>query len=369
MVVLLLVKDFDIRAGRLLSRSAIDVFYKLNHTVLFNRDGVDVDITICKLARSIDSSRSTVTRAKKELLDKGFIAQSKTCNNKCIYTLKKMSYDLFVSALMECPTDEFLVNIFDSSLHENMELLSLFPIVHGVEEHSKEEEKVLVASVGHRLPKTVSRVGFVSSNSYKDDKIHPFVEWKKPIDKWNSIDFCDYFRIEYEQNLGTKCPSTRIAASTMARQIKRLGKEDLKKQIKIFFEFCKKADYAPTWETFASANVQQKLDYYRATGKIAGYEGKTKGQVKTQEEIEASRKKEEATLIVSDIFYLIHRYNKYGSSIFEDPEKSEEYKQLVEIAVERGYKLFKFVNVQEGALTEFLKSIGRYEEAVNYPTL
>jgi hypothetical protein len=372
---MLLVKDFNLRDERLLTRPALDLFYKFNHLALCCSNGLSVEITISDLVRAMDSSRTTVIRAKTELIDKGYISQTKSLNNRCTYTLTKMSYDLFVGALLSSPTSQFLLDILDSSVEEHEELLHFLQPVDAVSEESLVEEKVL-ALVGSaeepRIPRPITRVGkstsqtFTDNTSSKMDRIHPFVEWKKPLEKWNSADFSDYFMIQYNQNVKTKCPFNKIANPTMARELKRLSPEGLKQQIKAFFEFCAKAGYVPSWETFANANVQQKLDHYVAKGEISGYGGKIKEAkpVVTQTDIEAEEALTEIKKQVTDINIAMMKYERCGESIFDDPLTGEKSRASRELAIEKGFALFNKLKHQTKDLTIWLKAMGVYREGM-----
>lgn len=387
---MLLIKDFDLRNQRLLSRSALDLFYKLNHIAFSSRTGLSVSITIYDLTRALDCSMSTVIRAKNELLEKGYLSQTKTTNNKCVYTLNVLSYDLFLSNFVSCPHDKFFVGILELVGKEYPELTELadnFGVfkeeeintsvvgadvsVFDTEDSEVETEvPVLVACAEeHRIPKPIQRVGRTVSQTFTDnsspsrERIHPFVDWVKPIDDWNAKDFVEYFQTCYIQTYGTRCTGSKIAAPTMAREAKRLGNETLKKQIKLFFEFCKQTSCNPSWEIFASANVQQKLDHFRVTGELPGYGGK----IQNQAPIISQAEKDELREIrkqVSDILWTIRMYKKQGDSIFTDPEIGEESRRSRDIAVEKGYALFKRINVQTEQLTDWLKALGLYEEGM-----
>ena len=385
-VFVVVVSDYDLRVNRVVSVGAIDLFYKLNHIVLENNVDCSLEITLDQIMKMLGCSRSVALRYKNELVDKGFMIQDKVIPNRCVYTLEVFSYDLLAGFIMKkVSKNDLPYKIAEEVREQSPDLFWLAcarcsdeeVITEEIETEMVEEPQKVIELVGavsngkgnYRIPKPVRNTGRLSSETYEDNpkaklRSHPFIDFKKPIAKWTAKDFVDYYCTNYSQKYGEHAPISKIALPTMAREYRRIGKESLKEQIKVFFTLCESNRYAPTWETFASANVQQKLDHYRKTGEIVGFGGRI--QDKNAKEIRAERLKKEKIHgsydDLGNIGNMLMAYESRGKAIFDDPEKGDWYLEMLDLAAEKGYALHKQYKVQTKTLVKTLKELGRYKD-------
>ena len=378
-VFVVIISDYELRSNRILSPEAVDLFYKINHIVIGNNVEYSLEITLDQIVKMLGCSRSIALKYKNELVDNGFMEQNRLIPNRCIYTLKVFSYDILAGTILKNTCNSDLVYMLaEESKEQFPELFWLVSYMRseetGYSEDSHEEQSVpvLVGAMYNaesqgkiRLPKPVRNTGHVTQTTHEDNpKVrltrHPFVDFKKPVDKWTSKDFVDYYDTNYNQKYGGHAPKSKIALPTMAREYNRIGKEALKEQIRVFFMLCESNRYAPTWETFASANVQQKLDHYRKTGEVVGFGGKI--QDKNLTEIRAEKKKEEndgSYDEVNSIGDMLFMYEFNGKEIFEDPAIGEDYRRILDLATEKGLELHKRYGRKTDLLIRVLTEMGR----------
>lgn len=377
------INDYDLRVNKVLSGGAMDLFYKINYIILDNNIDCSLEITLDQLSKMLGCSRSVALRYKNELVDKGFMIQDKVIPNRCVYTLEIFSYDILARTLLGSISKNDLAYKVVEEIKEQAPDLYWLACARCSDEITTEETEVVeteavITVVGamingngqsnYRLPKPIHNTGNISSETYEDNpktklRYHPFLDFKKPIDKWTAKDFADYYGTNYSQKYGERVPLSKIALTTMAREYRRIGKEALKEQIKVFFKLCESNRYAPTWETFANANVQQKLDHYRKTGEVVGFGGKI--QDKNVKEIRNQTREKEKIYgsheDLGNIGNMLLAYESRGKEIFSDPEKGDWYKEMLDLAADKGYAMHKHYKVQTKTLVKTLKELGRYK--------
>jgi len=142
----------------------------------------------------------------------------------------------------------------------------------GVEENKiiskyKSQAKQIATKINYseiettNLDKSVESVKKVISKNYED----------KPIEKWNTRDFCKYFADKYSEKMKS---DLRVNFGQFLGQMKTLmikikDNEKLKKMIDVFME--SDVFEVKSFSSFISEKVQSILDYYMVNGVFPGW--------------------------------------------------------------------------------------------------
>lgn len=398
-----LVKESNLIESKILSSNALLLFKLLNNLIIKNKsEDFTISLSIDDMSKMLSVSRDVVIKVKNELVAKEFISQNKSYASPTVYKLEAISYEILVSSIMEIlsnsdniwqsnnSTIKYIYNIlnifkdikeiyyiyslvekFDcqsftvnnqknnilliqedtletSCVNVNAEI-SIMSSINGKEGVGVLTETISCSANNSELPKpiNINNISVMSNIEVETDskprvgKLKSFEEVIKPLEKWNVNDFIDYFKNKYcilYHNKPGLLSSTRQQMSNLR---KKLGNVELKKQIDCFFNLIKlgKINKAPTWNSFFGTDTQQKLDHYRVTGYIVGYDGtieeKSIRQLRLEKEAfektpEGKRLKEEEEA-EKEVIYKISDLTCVIDG--EMPEKTEEelkeYEQLI----------------------------------------
>lgn len=425
-----LVRESELVSKKVLSAKALMLFKALNEYI-FDNNRLDymVSINIYDMASIISTSHDSLLKIKKELIDKGFITQIKTPSKTNVYKLEGVSYDILLRRFLDScvnfngefdinsnvllntvvifkDTDEFswILNFSNSEICKMIvewQKNNLFDFGEIVDAPSKElfcsstiitsyntQECSLSLSNGkisgnfsNNVPKPIKISGISTTVSPDVEEVSEskkgvfkvFEEMKKPVEKWNCRDFVDYYKFKFFEQKEFYCSVNKATYGLMSNLIRRIGKEETKKQIRNFFMLIASGvdgyNFDPSWNLFFSSMIQSSLDTYRTTGKVVDCTGKEVQKNisliraeeallnKTPEKQAELKKKEDDRALYGKLSAFLTRFELAEDG---DVEKlDEEYVlEMEKLLVEKGLYTFEVVRVYTDSAISFLLKRG-----------